>query len=164
MCCTRSVQDCHLSENMLSGVFPVFHIKSKGVPNGVRLKSKGQKKKTLQSLTCSPSSLFVSFSVRLLTCIHISVVSLMAACYVICVCFTLHWQFLQWFKLDCIRRWRQLSVAILRDVFALLQRWRTVNPWHPPSLFPPPPPTISFRHSDCLLRLVFFPSEWQHMA
>lgn len=29
---------------------------------------------------------------------------------------------------------------------------------------PPPPTTISFRHSDCLLRLVFFSSEWQHMA
>lgn len=74
---------------MLSGVFPVFHIKSKGVPQRSKTQAKGTEKTPLQSLTCSPSSLFVSFSVRLLTCIHISVVSLMAACYVICVCVSL---------------------------------------------------------------------------
>lgn len=89
--------------------------------------------------------LFVSLS-----CIHVSFRSLMAACYVISVCFSRRWQLLQWSKMDCAGKWRQLSVAVLRDVFALLQRWRTTNPWHPP------PPPISFRHSDCLLRLGFF--------
>lgn len=77
----------------------------------------------------------VSFSVSL-SCIHSSGVSLMAARYVIFVCFSPRWQFLQWSKMDRIRKWRQLSVAIPRDVFALLQRWRTANPWHPPFLSP----------------------------
>lgn len=109
--------------------------------------------------------LFVSLS-----CIHVSFRSLVAACYVISVCFSRRWQLLQWSKMDCAGKWRQLSVAVLRDVFALLQRWRTTNPWHPPfSLSPSPlPPPISFRHSDCLLRLGFFfslfRSEWQLMA
>lgn len=105
------------------------------------------------ALLCLRARLFVSLS-----CIHVSFRSLMAACYVISVCFSRRWQLLQWSKMDCVGKWRQLSVAVLRDVFALLQRWRTANPWHPPFLSPPPPPppTISFRHSDCLLRLGFF--------
>lgn len=73
-------------------------------------------------------------------------------------------------------RWTALEsggscLLLYWGMFALLQRWRTANPWHPPFLSPPPPPpppTISFRHSDCLLRLVFFFSfffsEWQLMA
>lgn len=83
--------------------------------------------------------LFVSLS-----CIHVSFRSLVAACYVISVCFSRHWQLLQWSKMDCAGKWRQLSVAVLRDVFALLQRWRTTNPWHPPS----PPPLLLPSHLD----------------
>lgn len=75
--------------------------------------------------------LFVSLS-----CIRVSFRSLMAACYVISVCFSRRWQLLQWSKMDCAGKWRQLSVAVLRDVFALLQRWRTTNPWHPPPHLP----------------------------
>lgn len=56
------------------------------------------------------------------------------------VCFSRRWQLLQWSKMDCAGKWRQLSVAVLRDVFALLQRWRTTNPWHPP------PPLSSSSH------------------
>lgn len=84
------------------------------------------------ALLCLRARLFVSLS-----CIHVSFRSLMAACYVISVCFSPRWQLLQWSKMDCVGKWRQLSVAVLRDVFALLQRWRTVNPWHPPFLSPP---------------------------
>lgn len=82
--------------------------------------------------------LFVSLS-----CIRVSFRSLMAACYVISVCFSRRWQLLQWSKMDCAGKWRQLSVAVLRDVFALLQRWRTTNPWHPP-----PPHLLLPSHLD----------------
>lgn len=119
---------------MLSSVSSIFHgKKSEGVPTGLGFKQTGRKKSSL--LTCSPLPLLSLFLSVCLTLPCISVVSLMAACYVIFVCFPLHWQFLQWFKLGCIRRWSQLSVAIQRDTFALLQRWRTVNPWHPPVFF-----------------------------
>lgn len=150
---------------MSSGVFVVFHIESEGVPNGVELRRKKGTKKSpisLLSIACVPPSLplFLCLPASLSLALVSTSLSFPSwqLCYVIFVCFSLHWQFLQWSKLDCIRKWRQLSVAILRDVFALLQRWRTMNPWHPPFLSPPPPPlpTISFRHSDCLLRLFFF--------
>lgn len=82
----------------------------------------------------------------------------MAAGCVIFVCFSECWQFFQWSKLGHIRKWKQLSVAILRDVFALLQRWRTMNPWHTP---PPPPCTFQHdQHSDaqivCLDSFLFW--------
>lgn len=79
----------------------------------------------------------------------------MAAGCVIFVCFSECWQFFQWSKLGHIRKWKQLSVAILRDVFALLQRWRTMNPWHTP---PSPlyfPTWSTFRRTDCLLGQFF---------
>lgn len=82
----------------------------------------------------------------------------MAAGCVIFVCFSECWQFFQWSKLGHIRKWKQLSVAILRDVFALLQRWRTMNPWHSPPL---PPCTFQHdQHSDaqivCLDSFLFW--------
>lgn len=80
----------------------------------------------------------------------------MAAGCVIFVCFSKCWQFFQWSKLGHIRKWKQLSVVILRDVFALLQRWRTMNPWHTLSPLPLYFPTWStFRRTDCLLGQFF---------
>lgn len=131
---------------------------------------------SLLSILRVPPPALLSLCARLfvsLSCIHVSFRSLMAACYVISVCFSRRWQLLQWSKMDCAGKWRQLSVAVLRDVFALLQRWRTTNPWHPPFRYPPPPlpPPLLPSHLDTAtvcsdLAFVFFlfHSEWQLMA
>ncbi len=70
--------------------------------------------------------------------------------------FAVHWQFFHWSKLECIWKWLQLSVAILRDVFALLQRWRTMNPWHPPSRSSAPV------HLDTFCLSASLGGDWQH--
>lgn len=148
---------------MLSGVFPVFHIKSQGAPNRVRVEQNGQKSSKYS--TCSslpPFSFSLSLSVSL-SCIHISVVSLMAACYVIFACFSLHWQFLQWSKLDCIRKWRQLSVVYWG---MCLLYCKDEGPWILDILPFSPLLLLLPSHLDTatVCSDFFFPSEWQHMA
>lgn len=148
-----------------------FHL----LKNKKKANMKGHKSTiSLLSILRVPPPAPLSLCARLfvsLSCIHVSFRSLMAACYVISVCFSRRWQLLQWSKMDCAGKWRQLSVAVLRDVFALLQRWRTTNPWHPPFRSPPFLPLLP-SHLDTAtvcsdLAFVFFflfHSEWQLMA
>lgn len=62
------------------------------------------------------------------------------------VCFSECWQFFQWSKLGHIRKWKQLSVAILRR--ACLLYCKDEGPWILDTLPPPPVLSNTSQHSD----------------